>query len=101
MPLAIENRRKIELDCPSEPIVARGSRRGIESVVAKLIDNALRAEPEGGTVLVRVYPHGAVEIADHGEGVAPKDREKIFEPFWRKSGTRGPERGSAFPSSKR
>ena len=78
MPLAIENQRKIELDCPSEPIMARGSRRGIESVLANLIDNALRAEPEGGTVLVRVHPDCAVEIADHGEGVAPKDRLKIF-----------------------
>jgi signal transduction histidine kinase len=88
MPLAIENRRKIELDCPSEPIVARGSRRGIESVLANLIDNALRAEPEGGTVVVRIHPDRAIEIADHGEGVAPKDRVKIFEPFWRKSGTK-------------
>ena len=93
MPLAIENQRKIELDCPSEPIVTRGSRRGIESVLANLIDNALRAEPKGGTVLVRVHPDGAIEIADHGEGVAPKDRVKIFEPFWRKSGTKAPGTG--------
>jgi signal transduction histidine kinase len=26
-----------------------------------------------------------VEVVDHGEGVAVEDREKIFEPFWRRS----------------
>jgi signal transduction histidine kinase len=26
-----------------------------------------------------------VSVADHGEGVAPQDREMIFEPFWRKT----------------
>ncbi|WP_198162223.1 sensor histidine kinase KdpD, partial [Methylosinus sp. R-45379] len=25
------------------------------------------------------------EVADHGEGVAPDDRERIFEAFWRKN----------------
>ncbi len=84
IPLAIENRRKIELDCPSEAIIVRGNRRAIESIVANLIDNALRAEPEGGRVRVRVLPGATVEVVDHGDGVAPEDREKIFEPFWRK-----------------
>ena len=42
---------------------------------------------------MRVHPDCAVEIADHGEGVAPKDRLKIFEPFWRKRGTKAPGTG--------
>ena len=54
-------------------------------VVANLIGNALKAEPVGGTVLVRLRPEGEVEVIDHGEGVAPCHRETIFEPFWRKS----------------
>ena len=84
LPLALENRREIELDCPSEAIIVRGNRRAIECIVTNLIDNALRAEPEGGTVLVRVRPGATVEVVDHGEGVAVEDNEKIFEPFWRK-----------------
>ncbi len=36
-------------------------------------------------VLVRVRSDAVVEEIDHGEGVAPVDREAIFEPFWRKS----------------
>lgn len=85
MPLAIENRRLIELDCASEPIMVRGNRRAIESIVANLIDNALRAEPDDGVALLRVDADATVEVIDHGEGVAWEDRENIFEPFWRKS----------------
>lgn len=85
MPLAIENRRKIELETPPVPVIVRGNLRALESVVANLIDNAIRAEPEGGAVLVRILPDATIEIVDHGEGVALDDREKIFEAFWRKS----------------
>jgi signal transduction histidine kinase len=27
-------------------------------------------------------------VVDHGSGVAPVDREKIFEPFWRRDAKR-------------
>lgn len=62
-----------------------GDRRALGCIVANLIDNALRAEPEKGTVQVRVKPGATIEVIDHGEGVTPEDRERIFEPFWRKS----------------
>ncbi len=57
----------------------------LESVITNLIENAVRAEPVGETVLVRVLPGATIEIVDHGEGVAAKDREAIFEPLWCKS----------------
>jgi signal transduction histidine kinase len=83
--LALRCGRSLELDASSRSTIVRGNRRAIESIVANLIDNALRAEPVGGTVTVRVGDDGVVEIIDHGEGVAEGDRELIFEPFWRKS----------------
>jgi signal transduction histidine kinase len=96
MPLAIESGRNIELDCASPPVMARANGWALESVITNLIENAVRAEPVGGTVLVRVWPAATIEIVDHGEGVAPKDREAIFEPFWRKSNsTRGAGLGLA------
>jgi signal transduction histidine kinase len=53
--------------------------------MTNLIENAVRAEPPGGTVIVRLSKDAAVEVVDHGEGVSIADRERIFEPFWRKS----------------
>jgi signal transduction histidine kinase len=85
MPLVAAGGRNIELDAGSSAIVVRGNERAIECVVANLLDNALRAEPLGGTVQVRVIDGGVVHIVDHGAGVPSEDREKMFEPFWRKS----------------
>jgi signal transduction histidine kinase len=85
LPLAIKNERHLEFNDASGETRIRGDRRALASVVGNLIDNALRAEPEGGVVLVSVDSEGGVAVIDHGEGVAREDREAIFEPFWRKS----------------
>ncbi|MEF3366825.1 sensor histidine kinase [Methylocystis sp. 9N] len=62
-----------------------GNQRAIECVITNLIDNALRAEPKHGAILVSVHADGVVAVTDHGVGVSAADREMIFEPFWRKS----------------
>jgi two-component system OmpR family sensor kinase len=84
-PLVIECDRRIEFEAMAPSVIVRGNRRAIESIVANLIDNALRAEPVDGMVLARVRDDAVVEVIDHGEGVSEADREMIFEPFWRKS----------------
>ncbi len=84
LPLAVECDRKLEFEAGASPIVALGNQRAIECIVGNLIDNALRAEPSSGAVLVKIVEPAKIEVIDHGEGVAPGDREKIFEPFWRK-----------------
>ena len=82
--LCLDRDRRIEFEERERPVFVLGDRRAIESVVANLIDNALRAEPDDGTVLVRVRDDAVLEVIDHGEGVDVEDRETIFEPFWRK-----------------
>jgi signal transduction histidine kinase len=85
--LAIRHRRQIDFETPTDPICVHGSQQALEAIIANLIDNAVRAEPENGTVHVRVNEDATFEVSDHGDGVAPRDREAIFEPFWRKSET--------------
>jgi two-component system OmpR family sensor kinase len=87
LPLAMDRGRLVDFDADSEaePPTTMGNERAIECVLTNLIDNALRAEPKGGTVLVRVGADGVVTVSDHGEGIAPADRNRIFEPFWRKN----------------
>ena len=85
MPIAFDNGRHIAFEPPPGPIMVCGYQWAVESIVTNLIENAVRAEPADGTVIVRVTADATVEVVDHGEGVAPADREKIFEPFWRKS----------------
>jgi len=61
-----------------------GDERKIKQVVLNLLSNAVKFTPEGGRVTVRALPAGdAVEVAvsDTGIGIAPEDREAIFEEF--------------------
>jgi signal transduction histidine kinase len=85
LPLAIDCGRFIDFETAAPNARVRGNERALACVFANLVDNAMRAEPEGGTIIVRVTAEGRVTIADHGEGVAVAHREMIFEPFWRKS----------------
>ncbi|HEY8063904.1 MAG TPA: HAMP domain-containing sensor histidine kinase [Methylosinus sp.] len=84
-PLIYKSRRRIAFEAPDAPVRLRSNRMAIECIIANLIDNALRAEPEGGTVLVRIDADRRVSVIDHGGGVAERDRELIFEPFWRRN----------------
>lgn len=83
--LAIRVNREIEYRGPSHAVVVRGNKSAIEAVLSNLIDNAVLAEPAGGTVIVRVGEDATIEVIDHGAGVPKEDRDLIFEPFWRKS----------------
>lgn len=85
MPLVYESKRRIEFESSARSVVVRAHRLAIESVIGNLINNAMRAEPVGGAVLVRVGPGAMVEVIDHGAGVPAANRETIFEPFWRGS----------------
>lgn len=85
-PLALRNGRAVAFHSDAPCVTILGDQRSIEGAVANLIDNALRAEPRGGTVDVAVYleDEGIIEVRDHGAGIVPADRALVFEPFWRK-----------------
>jgi signal transduction histidine kinase len=57
----------------------------MEEVLKHLISNAVRFTPDGGrvTVDVRRAPHDEVHIAvsDTGVGIAPEQRELVFDAF--------------------
>ena len=56
-----------------------------------LIDNALRYTPDGGRVTVRAHDdvHAVwLEVEDSGPGIAPTERERVFDRFYRVLGSR-------------
>jgi two-component system sensor histidine kinase KdpD len=58
----------------------------IDQVLTNILENAVRFSPPGGEILVAVTPWRdgvQVRVSDRGPGVAPEDRERIFEPFYR------------------
>jgi signal transduction histidine kinase len=77
-------------ELPAEPTIARADPERLQRVLFNLIQNAIRHTPADGSVTVRTEraPDAVeVEVADTGDGIAPADRERIFEPFVRAGAT--------------
>ncbi len=58
----------------------------IGQVLTNLIENAMKATPEGGHICVRAQvseQYVQVEVADTGVGIPDEQREKIFSRFYR------------------
>jgi two-component system OmpR family sensor kinase len=65
-------------------------------MLRNIIDNAVRYTPPGGSVAVRTLTkseRALVEIVDTGPGIAPAERERIFDRFYRRPGTAAPGTG--------
>jgi two-component system OmpR family sensor kinase len=72
----------------------------IRQVVTNLIGNAVRFTPadspiELATVVDEAAREARIEVRDHGDGVPPQIREKIFQRFWRADTSRTRETGGS------
>ncbi len=73
-------------------VLARGSgdapidEPSVRRAVANLVTNAIEHSPRGATVTVEVIrPDDGIvglTVSDQGPGVAPEDRDRIFDRFW-------------------
>ncbi|MCK0098979.1 HAMP domain-containing histidine kinase [Qipengyuania sp. S6317L1] len=64
-------------------VMIEGEERQLSRLITNLLDNALKYVPEGGTVSVTLDEGPELVIADNGPGVAPADRTRIFDRFYR------------------
>ena len=81
--------RGIELSLDSrDPVPVRADPDALRILVRNLLDNAIRYTPTGGGVEVRCgsSADGAVlEVLDDGPGIAPAERERVFDRFYRRA----------------
>jgi signal transduction histidine kinase len=58
----------------------------IQQVLRNLVGNAVRHSPDGGRLIVKamaVNDHLELEVVDEGPGIAPGERGRVFERFYR------------------
>ena len=75
-----------ELRFPSGFPLVVGDENRIRMVLTNLLTNAVKYSPQGGTIRVGGWAEGhlaRVYVSDEGIGIAPEDRERIFERFYR------------------
>ena len=80
------SQRGVTFEVRVEPpdLAAYADRARLHQLLANLLDNAARHSPAGGVVHVWagvVDGRTRFEVADEGPGIAPQDRERVFERF--------------------
>lgn len=74
----------------TQDVQLRVAERDLHTLLRNLVDNAIRHTPEGGRVDLGVRTTaGAVvlSVRDTGAGIAPEERERVFDPFYRVPGS--------------
>ena len=77
----------LKLDLDGGAPAVRADRRLLERAIVNLLENALQAVGDAGSIRVslRTRDDGRrveIEVRDSGPGVAPEVRDRIFEPFF-------------------
>ena len=70
----------------SEPVAVTGDSHQLTVLLNNLIENALRYTPAGGVVDVEAGRHDGrpmLRVIDDGPGIAPAERERVFDRFYR------------------
>ncbi|MEF3066215.1 ATP-binding protein [Pandoraea apista] len=103
--LAVARGIDLGLDAPDALAAisrVRGDANALQTLFGNLVDNALKYTPSGGHVdvrLVAAMPAPVVEIEDTGPGIAPAERERVFDRFFRGGAASGDDGGAAHPGS--
>jgi two-component system sensor histidine kinase TctE len=89
---ALDAQLDLGFETLEDAVYIRGNAELLHELLDNLIDNALRYTPAGGSITVRVARHaqgGLLEVEDNGPGIAPAERERVLERFYRAEGTPG------------
>jgi signal transduction histidine kinase len=84
--LPIDGRKRPVDPLSGEPLLAWGDADRLQQCLTNLVENALKHTPAGCPIELLISAGAAelvVHVRDHGPGVHPGDRRRIFERFVR------------------
>lgn len=82
----------------TQAFIVKGNTNLLYRALYNLVENAIRYNNEEGSVNITLETRGqegVIIIADTGVGIAPEQRELVFEPFYRVNKSRSREFGGA------
>jgi signal transduction histidine kinase len=85
-PWAVARQRHLAFVGTTTPVRVQANAHAVADAVRNVIENAVTHSPPDQEVSVAVCDEAIVSIADRGRGVAPADRDRIFERFARGDG---------------
>jgi len=86
VPQGIEAGIDLHFEAEQRPFPTYANPITIHEIFANLIDNAIRYNDEGGTVVIRLFDENGrhvVEVEDDGPGIPDAERDKVFTRFYR------------------
>ena len=102
--VAQNNMVNVQIDIPpkaqskAQNLIVKGNTNLLYRALYNLVENAIRYNNEEGSVNITLETRdqeGVIIIADTGVGIAPEQRELVFEPFYRVNKSRSREFGGA------
>ena len=93
---AKQRRHDLTYDPPESLPLIVGDRSRLEQVMMNIISNAIKYTPDGGHIRITAGSTESevwMEVCDDGIGIPEKDRERIFERFYRVDKARSRESG--------
>lgn len=94
--LAAEEAGRAGVEIAGDTVAVRGEQRLLARLIRNLVENAQRHAP-GSPIEIETRAEGGraiLRVMDRGPGVPEEDRERIFEPFYRRPGMReGADKG--------
>jgi two-component system, OmpR family, sensor kinase len=91
----------VVMDDPNPPTATvRAEENKIRQVITNLMGNAIRFTPAGSPIEIGIQvdepgDSAYISVIDHGEGIPPQIREKIFQRFWRADTSRNRDTGGS------
>ncbi|MCC5923545.1 MAG: response regulator [Crocinitomicaceae bacterium] len=73
-------------EIPSQKYILRFATNAYEKIISNLLENAIKYAPEGSTIRVtlrRESEYALFAVSDEGFGIPEKEKEKIFQRFYR------------------
>lgn len=82
-PLALAAGRSVAVLGVEQPVRMNAHPEAMRRALRNLLENAIQHTPVGSVVELEVTPAPGIHVRDRGPGIAPADRARVTERYWR------------------